>query len=397
MAQDRVIGYAQEMPGGYVFEIANGWLSRRIHCISGRIGTTSLCNAVNGEDYLDETLAEFEITLTGEGQRVTLDHKDFKLAGYSTPNWSDSVRTLQLDLDADVNDVKLPISVFYELRAGEPFMRKWLEIKPCELPNFIIRSVTIEHLKFREMVEGVIPLNRYTKRYLNAEDRVQSDPDQVNTDQPDRRFSFGDLARAVVAYWGYGEGLYFFTESLTGVELFHRPNGLIMKHRDWVPLTAGLTTGPAVIGAYSGPPELGFKRYREHLARHWCAIDQKPVPVTWNTWLVTLAGDRPLHADFDRRFLFEVIDELKAAGFYECLHLDVGWEAGYPLQYRRSRNSQTAFPRSPGAQKKPPTSTWPTGSIPSPAAIGGPRSSASGRTTSCRARPRRGRARTRCA
>jgi len=337
LADEKVIGYTQQIPGGHVFEIANSWLSRRIHCISGRIATTSLCNAINGEDYLDETLAEFEITITGEGRRATLDHKDFELVGYSTPNWSDSVRTLQLDLEADINDVRVPVSVFYELRAGAPFMRKWLQVKPCELENFVVRSVTIEHMRFREMVEGVTPLNRYTKRYPNGEDRVQTEPDHVNTDQPDRRFYFGDLARAVVAYWGYGEGLFFFTESLTGVELFHRPNGLIMKHRDFSPLDVGLTTGPAVIGAYVGPPEIGFKRYREHLAQHWCVVDEKTVPVTWNTWLVTLEGDRPLHADYDRRFLFDVIDELAEAGFYECLHLDLGWEAGYPLQYDQSK------------------------------------------------------------
>jgi len=335
--EDKAIGYAQEIPGGYVFEIANGWLSRRIHCISGRAGTTSLCNGLNGEDYLDETLAEFEIVLTGEGQRVTLDYKDFKLTGYSTPHWTDSTRTLVLDLEADVNDQTLPVSIFYELRAGEAFMRKWVQIHPCPLENFTIRSVTIEHMKFREMVEGVVPLNRYPRRYPNAEDRVQTEPETANTADPTRRFAFGDLARSVVSYWGYGEGLYFFTESLTGVELFHRPNGLIMKHRDCAPLTVGLTTGPAVVGAYAGPPELGFKRYREHLMSHWCAVDEKPVPVTWNTWLVTLEGDLPLHANYDRRFLLEVIDELKEAGFYEALHLDLGWEAGYPLQYDQSK------------------------------------------------------------
>ena len=128
---DKAIGFAQEIPGGFVFEIGNGWITRRIHCISGRIATTSLANGVNCEEYLDETLAEFEIILTGEGQRVTLDHKEFKLTGYQTPNWDDSTRTLQLVCVADVNDTKLPISVFYEIRAGEDFTRKWLKIGPC--------------------------------------------------------------------------------------------------------------------------------------------------------------------------------------------------------------------------------------------------------------------------
>jgi len=330
---DKAIGFAQEIPGGFVFEIGNGWITRRIHCISGRIATTSLANGVNCEEYLDETLAEFEIILTGEGQRVTLDHKEFKLTGYQTPNWDDSTRTLQLVCVADVNDTKLPISVFYEIRAGEDFTRKWLKIGPCELENWTIRRVTIEKMRFREQVEGVVPRPRYMRTYPNFEDKVHTEPEKVNAADPERKMVFGDLARAVVTYWGYGEGLYFFTESLTGDERFHRPSGLVMTQRDWAPLTEGLTTGPAVIGAYCGPPEIGFKRYNEHLLKHWCAIGDKSVPVTWNTWFITLPGNQPLHANFDRRSLLEVIERMKEAGFYESLHLDLGWEAVYPLSF----------------------------------------------------------------
>lgn len=321
------------MPGGYVFEVGNGWLSRRIHCISGRIGTTSLTHGLNGEEYLEETLAEFEIVITGEGQKVTLDHKDFQFTGYQTPTWDDSTRTLQLQLEADINDVKLPISVFYEARAGESLMRKWIEVHPCDLDGWIIRQVTLEKMKLREMVEGVIPQPRYAQMYSNHEDKVHTEPEKADLTDPERRLLFGDLAHAAVTLWGYGEGLFFFTESLTGEEVFYRPSGLSMKHKDWAQLTEGLTTGTAVIGAYAGPPEIGLKRYREHLLKHWCAIDNKHVPVTWNTWFITLAGNQPLHTNFDRRFLFEVIEKMKEAGFYESMHLDLGWEAVYPISY----------------------------------------------------------------
>jgi hypothetical protein len=328
---DKAIGYAQEIPGGYVFELGNRWLIRRIHCIAGRVATTSLTNCVNCEEYLAETLAEFEITLTGEGQRATLDSKLFKFIGYQTPNWDDSIRTLQLQFEADINDTAFPVSVFYEIRAGDDFMRKWLEIGPCGLENWTIREATIEKMVLRELVEGVVPKPRYPRTYPSSEDKVHTEPENVDTEHPENRLAFGDVSRGVLAYWGYGEGLYFFTESLTGEEKFFRPTGLVMKHEDWAPVTEGLTTGPAVIGAYSGPPEIGFKRYNEHLLRHYCAIGDKPVPVTWNTWLITLAGNVPLHTNFERRYLLEVIDRMKDAGFYESLHLDLGWEAIYPL------------------------------------------------------------------
>ena len=325
------------MPGGYVFEVGNAWITRRIHCIAGRIGTTSLENGSHAEEYLEETLTEFEIQITGEGQRLTLEAKDFRFTGYETPQWDDSTRTLRLQLETELNGVKLPISVFYEAKARENFVRKWLEIEPCDLENWTIRRVTIEKMRFRELIEGVVPRPRYPKQYENSEDKVHAQPDEASTEEPDQRFTFGDLSRAIVGYWGYGEGLYFFTESLTSEESFHRPTGLVMRHRECAPLTQGCTTGPAVIGAYTGTPEIGFKRYNEHLTKHWCAIDEKSVPVAWNTWLVTLAGNAPVHSDYDRQFLLGAIERLDKAGFYETLHLDLGWEAGHPLSYDESK------------------------------------------------------------
>lgn len=327
---DIAIGFVQEIPGGYVFEIGNGWLQRRIHCIQKHIGTTSLVNSVNVEEYLEQTVAEFALVIQGEGQSVELDFRDFEMDGYETPEWDDNTRTIEIRLSTEINDVRLQISVFYRARAGEDFISKWITIHPCELEGWVVGSVTLESMRFKEMVEGIIPLGRYTKKYANHEDDVHGEPDKVNTENPEKRFEFGDLARAVVTYWGYDEGLYFFTESLTGEEVFHRPTGLLMKHRDYTPLTKGLTTGAAVIGGYAGKPEIGFKRYTQHLMKHWCVIDGKSVPVSWSTWLVSLS-------DYDRTALLENIERMKEAGFYETLHLDLGWEIDAPLKVNAAR------------------------------------------------------------
>ena len=335
--KDMAVGFARQIAGGFVFEIGNTWIHRRIHCISDRVVTTSLVNAASGEEYLLETNAEFEITLSDEGRRVVFTSKDFKFTGYQTPNWGDELRTLELKLEMEVNGRPLPISVFYEARAGDNFIRKWLEIGPCDLEGWIIRGATIENVRLKEMVEGVTPQPRYLRTYDNHEDRVHSEPDKVNTAEPDKRFAFGDTARAVVAYWGCGEGLYFFTESLLGEETYHRPTGLVMKQRDWSPLCEGVTTGSAVIGAYRGAPEIGFKRYNEHLMDRWCCVKGKSMPVSWSTWLVTLENNNPLRADYDREFLLEYIEYIKQAGFFDVLHLDLGWEADYPLEVNASK------------------------------------------------------------
>lgn len=328
----KAIGYIQEVPGGAVFEIGNGWLSRRIHALSGRIGTTSLTNNVHGEEYLDETISELEIEISGEDQALTLDYRDFRLEGYSTPEWDDSKRTLEVKLRTSVNGVPLAVSVFYKARADEDYITKWVQVHACELDGFFIRRVTIENMRLREMIEGVTPKSRYPRQYDNYEDRVHSEPEKADTAEPEKRFTFGDLSRSVVTYWGYGEGLFFFTRSLLGEESFYRPKGLVMKQRDHVPLSNGLTTGPAVIGAYSGDPEIGFKRYNQHLLKHWCAVADKPLPVSWSTWLITTEGNKPLYAGYDRGFLLEYIPLIEQAGFFDILHLDLGWEAGYPMK-----------------------------------------------------------------
>ena len=329
---NKTIGFVQEIPGGFVYEIGNGLIARRIHAVAGRVGTTSLVHGVNAEEYLEETNTEFEITIAGEGQSIVLTSKDFELKGHDTTSWDDEKRTLALKLEADLSGKALPVTVFYEVKAGESFLRKWIEVGPCDMEGWVVRSVILESMRLKEQVEGVTPISRYPRQYDDHEDRVHSEPDKVNAEEPEKRFSFGDYARSIVTFWGYGEGMYFFTESLLGKEAFHRPTGLVMSQRDYMPLSEGLTTGAAVIGAYTGPPEVGFKRYTGHLLDHWCCVKGKSLPVSWSTWLITLEGNKGLYGSYDRNFLLEYIEYIKEAGFFDILHLDLGWEADFPMR-----------------------------------------------------------------
>jgi len=330
MERDYCIGFAQQIPGGHVFELGNGWLQRRIHVIANRASTTSIVNNLNGEEYLDDPSPEFELTVSGEGCNVVLDQSDFEFVDFSKPVWSDEARQIELRFRAELNDAELLVSVHYEARAGADFLAKWLIVHPCDLEGLFVTEAVIEKIKFREMVEGVSPKSRYPRFYPDHEDNVHIEPDTVDTSNPTSRFEFGDHSRALLAFWGYGEGLYFFTESLTGEESFHRSHGLIMKHLDYAPIGEGLETGRAVIGAYSGPPEIGFKRRNRHLVENWLAGAAKSIPVVWNTWLVT-TGRGPVLADYDRGFLLKHIDLAARAGIHDVIQLDLGWEARYPL------------------------------------------------------------------
>ena len=47
---------------------------------------------------------------------------------------------------------------------------------------------------------------------------------------------------------------------------------------------------------------------------------------------MTLEGNQPLMSNYTRELLLGYIEQLKEAGFYDVLHLDLGWEAGCPLK-----------------------------------------------------------------
>jgi len=330
-------GFEAEIPGGWVFEIGNEWLTRRIHCLAGRIGTTSLAHGASGEEYLEAVTEEFSLVISRPEERRELSFREFTYAGYSLPRADDEERVLKIDLEADLDGKKLPLSVLYQARAGSNFLRKWIEIPPVNIPDWVIEWVTVENLRMKPTVEGIVPAPRYPKTFPNGKDNVHVESDKVSTDEPMKRFQYGDRAHSLLAHWGLEEGLFFFMADILGSERFERPNGLIMRQKEYIPLAEGFKSGASVIGAYSGPPEIGFKRYREFLENNWCVIGGKDVPVSWNTWFVTLKNDRPLYSSYDRNLLLQYLDLIKDAGFYDVLHLDLGWEAHWPLEVDREK------------------------------------------------------------
>lgn len=314
-------------------EIGNDWLVRRVAFDEGRVRTESLARK-SGTEYLDRTGAEFKLELMNGGERRTLTSESFRVLSHS---WNDARDTLEVRLRADFDGGQIAASIFYQAPTGENFVRKWLRVHPGGPAGWKITQVTVEDLRLEEAVRGVVPYPRYPNVYPNGEDKVHSEPDKVRTNQPLNRFSIGGKSRAVVCRGDEDEGLFFFVEGLLGQEDFDQEAGLTMRQKVYADLSEEFVSGAAVIGAYSGPPEIGFKRYTEYLLRHYCAVRDKCLPVSWSTWLVTLEGNKPLYANFDRDFLLEYLELIRQAGFYDILHLDLGWEAGWPLAVDKAK------------------------------------------------------------
>lgn len=331
----RVQGFELEGPGGYIFEIGNEGLTRRLNCIAGRIGTTSIAHGVSGEEYLEAPIEEFSISVVKDGDRRELSFRDFQYVGHSVVRADDEERLLRIDVETEFEQEKLPVSLYYQACADRNYLSKWIEIHPASIHGWIVEWITLENMKFPHSVEGVVPFSRYPHKFASGEDNVHSEPEKAFVDDQQKRYDYVDQSRSLVARWGLDEGLFFFTAHLLGSETFDREAGLLMRQKEYVPLSEGLTTGHAIIGSYSGNPGIGFKRYQDHLAKQWCVVDEKPSPVVWNTWLVTLKDNRPVLTDYGRDLIVDELQHICEAGFYDILHLDLGWESGWPMAYDR--------------------------------------------------------------
>ncbi len=239
-----------------------------MHCIAGRIGTTSLVNAAHCEEYLEEILSEFRLHLTGPNGSIVLDSMDFTLESWTTPEWTDGNRILQLQMAARLDDEPLQVSLLYEASAGASAIRKGLIVEPGAPHGWILERVDLEMMKLKELVEGVTPAQRFRRPEEGSYDDSPIIP-EVDVFDSSRRMVFGDHSKSVLSYWGYNEGLFVFVESEQGEEWFDRPVGLVLSQKMHDFIADGVSVGPALIGGYVGLAEVGFNRYRDAVARYW--------------------------------------------------------------------------------------------------------------------------------
>ncbi len=255
--EELAIGFAQDTGDGLIFEIENDSVIRRVEFAGGCLATSSLVNAANCEEYLEECAAEFELELIGPDGPVTLSSRQCELAGHEWAIWEADVKRIRVDLRCALGNSLLPVSVFYEVRAGDEAITKWLEVGPAQQSKWKLTGVHLERMRLKEMVEGV---RTSAKRAVSLEDPHKPE-----------RFEYGGESNCVINFWGYHEGLFFFTQSATGSERFSHEAGLLMSESLDADLSEKVTTGASAIGGYDGPQEMGFRRFGEHLARWWAA------------------------------------------------------------------------------------------------------------------------------
>lgn len=306
-------------------EIGNDWLARRIELSGGLLRTHALLNSRSSQLYPVKPGPEFTLKLQHGDEQRELSADEMRCVSLDGGR-EEAVASFTGSLDG----VELRVKVIYQAPPQENFMRKRVQVAPVP-GGWVLTGITMENLALEGM-EGITPLSRWPEQYPSGEDKVHTGLKRPDASNPGDRLAFGETSRSVIRPQGADEGLYFFTQSLLGSERWERAAGLQMGQREFCPLRDGFDSGWAVIGAWAGAPGIGFKRYTEHLEKHWCVVRGKSLPVSWSTWLVTMEGNKPLYGAYDRDLLLRYLDLMHEAGFYDLLHLDLGWEAGWPMQ-----------------------------------------------------------------
>jgi hypothetical protein len=341
-ANSPAFGSVEKVDGQDVLAIGNGAVKRTVVMGSTKgIYTSSFLNRLTNTEYMGQTGPEFQLAFSRELQADTggagvMTSDEAKVTGYRWIEQSPAKQLIEIQLSCIFQGMPFQTSLFYEALNGQSFVRKWLVVKPFNGLGWAITKVTLEDWQPNASLDPLAPTTRYTTLYPTGQINFDQ-PESVVTANPSSRFAPANSSQAVGLHRNGQEGFFFFQESLFGEEEFSRNQGLKLSNNDFVEPVAGFTSGRSVIGAWRGSPELGFKRYNEYLSNNYAVVKGKKDPVWFSTWYVYEAG-------INQQLLSGVLDQMKAAGFYNMLHIDAGWEGSAPLQVNLNKFPQGLDP-----------------------------------------------------
>lgn len=323
-------------PSEDILEFGNAAVKRQVvFSQQGGAYTGSLVNLLTGQEYMGKPGPEFSLELAPEDGNTAvteLTSDQFRLVDAKIVNQDTTQSLAQINLTGRFEGNPLNLSVYYEALNGQNFLRKWLVVEPFSAPGWVIKRVTLEDWQPGSDLQPLKPVERYGLTYSNGQpDYINSVSQQaVNTANPGQRFEAVAESSSVGQRTNGQEGFYFFADSLFGQESFSQDQGLQVGNTDFARPDQPFTSGRSVLGVWQGPPEIGFKSYNDYIYNFYAAIKGKRNPVVFNTWY-------PYETGLDEKLLLDTVDRMQAAGFYDMLHIDAGWQSGAPLSVDPAR------------------------------------------------------------
>lgn len=322
-------------PTEYLLEIGNSAVRRNVvFSQKGGAYTGSFVNLLTGEDYMGKPGPEFSLKMAQENgnDAAKIDSDQFRLidATIVTQDKVQSLARIRMEGSFEGNPVNL--ALYYEALNGQNFLRKWLVVEPFVAPGWVIKGVTLEEWQPGSALEPLKPAERYGITYADGQPNYTTSvaQDAVITTHSGQFFETAAESHSVGQHANRQEGFYFFAASLFGQESFSRDRGLQLSNTDYINPQQTFTSGKSVVGVWQGSPEMGFKSYNDYIYNFYGVIKSKRNPVVFNTWF-------PYETGIDETRLLDTVDRMRAAGFYDMLHVDAGWQSGGPLNVDRAK------------------------------------------------------------
>ncbi len=299
-------------------ELGNEATARTIYIQNGRITHSTFVNRLTGRVYSNVeglgTGGGFQLKLDGpDGKSGLVNGDQFRIVGYNMPVWNDSEKQIVLTAAATFQGETINVRLYWRAFAGRNYIEKWLAIDSSPaLSGWKVRYASIEDLNLTDGLKAAPPTP-------DEETLPISIPAQRNP-----AIAGGAIFTHLMVHDNQGEGFYFFSASPLGGE-YALNKRVVIFQEEYQDLKDGFTSGKAILGTYSGPVDIGFKRYTSYLENYYSKMAGKRQPIWYHSWY-------PFTNEITQDILLTQLDIMKQMNIYDLLHIDAGWESTYPLE-----------------------------------------------------------------
>jgi Melibiase len=244
---------------------------------------------------------------------VSANQFRFSLVELRNNNPTTEVQRMIFDGTGEWAGGPLKLRLFYELKPNENFVETWFELDPIATPDWMVRYAAPQRWQFsRDYV--VPPMIR--DWYFLTRQRVPR-----------------GTTPTLMLTSGNGSGLYFFTNTAVAREYLNPANNVMnLEQSEWHDVTQGFRSAGAVTGGFLGGENDGSRNFTSYLSKYYSLLnkEQKKTPFYYSVWKLYTS-------DINEQIVLNTLDVVGQAGLHEMLHIDAGWEGGYPVEISKSK------------------------------------------------------------
>jgi Melibiase len=258
----------------------------------------------------------FNFTLQNaqNGVRFTVSSNQFRfnLAQLVNGNPAETQRIV-LDGVGEWVGGPLKIRLVYQLKPDADFVETWFELDPSATPDWLVRYAAPQRWQVgRDYI--VPPMIR--DWYFLTRQKIPR-----------------GTTPTLLLTSGNGTGMYFFVNSGVTREYLNPANYVMnLEQSEWADVTLGFRSASAVIGGYQGGEDEGSRRFVNYVAKNYSVLnkEKKKTPFYYSVWKLYTSA-------INEQIVMDTLDVVGQTGLHEMLHIDAGWEGGYPVEISKQK------------------------------------------------------------